>query len=182
MTRLPAAYETYAVATALALAVIAAITDWREARIRNWLTFPPLLVAPAVHGILLGKTGVVASLLGVALCGLPMFWLWQKRAIGGGDVKLLAVVGAVAGVRAGLEIEFMAFVVAALYALGRVAWDGALGRTLRDTLVIATYPFRPAERRRRVEPTRMSTVRLGGGVLAACGLCLLVRTPFAPLL
>ena len=175
--RLPAAYETYAVAVVLALALVATITDWREARIRNWLTFPPLLVAPAVHGVLLGKTGVLASLLGMFLCGFPMFLLWQRRGIGGGDVKLIAAAGAVAGVRAGLEIELMVLVVAALYALGRVAWEGKLAQTLGNSFALATNPFRPVSSRRVIQPTSMSTVRLGGPVLGACLLCLLVRLP-----
>lgn len=175
MTRLPAAYEAYAVAAALALAVVATITDWREARIRNWLTLPPLLVAPAVHGTLLGWAGALASVLGGILCGLPMFLLWTKRGIGGGDVKLLAAIGVVAGVRAGLEIELMTLVVGGLYALGRVASDGKLGATLGNSMTIVANLFRPPHGRRPIEPTSMSTVRLGGASLAASALCLWVR-------
>ncbi len=46
MLQLPAAYELYGIAAALGLALTAAITDWRRGEIPNWLTLPPLIVAP----------------------------------------------------------------------------------------------------------------------------------------
>ena len=117
MLQLPASYELYGIAAALGLALTAAITDWRKGEIPNWLTLPPLVVAPVVYGILLGKMGAIASVLGIVFCGLPTLVLWWQGGIGGGDVKLVAAIGATAGLMAGLEIELVAFVVAALYAL-----------------------------------------------------------------
>ncbi len=177
MLQLPAAYELYGIAAALGLALTAAITDWRKGEIPNWLTLPPLVVAPVVYGILLGKMGAIASVLGIIFCGLPTLVLWWQGGIGGGDVKLVAAIGATAGIMAGLEIELVAFVVAALYALGRLAWEGKLLRTLGNTLFLALNPLLPKKWRRKVSPSLMNTVRLGGAFLAATILSFLVRQP-----
>lgn len=92
-------------------------------------------------------------------------------------MKLVAAIGATAGLMAGLEIELVAFVVAALYALGRLAWEGKLLQTLGNTLFLALNPLLPKKWRRKVSPSLMNTVRLGGAFLAATILSFLVRQP-----
>ena len=177
MLQLPPAVELYGIAVALGLALAAAITDWRKGEIPNWLTLPPLVVAPVVYGVLLGKMGVIVSVAGIVFCALPPLVLWWQRGIGGGDVKLVAAIGASAGLMGGIEIELVAFVIACLYALGRLAWEGKLLRTLGNTLFLMLNPLLPKKWRRKVSPSLMSTVRLGGAFLAASLLAFLIRQP-----
>src|SRR5687767_10166147 len=104
-------------AVAVGLAAAAAITDWRTGRIPNWLTLPPLVAAPVAYVAAAGLDGLLPSLLGMLVCGAPPYILFRRGAMGGGDVKLLAAVGAVAGISVGLEGQLLGLVIASLYVM-----------------------------------------------------------------
>lgn len=159
----------------LAIAGAAAITDWRTGRIPNWLTLPPLAVAPLAWGLVAGWKGVLlVSLLGAAAAALVPYLMFRRDAAGGGDVKLFAALGAVGGLSLGLEAEVFCFVAAALFSLGRLAWGGKLFRTLWNAVSILVNPILPRRWRREVKPELMTPVRMGAfalaGVLVAVGL------------
>ena len=170
--------ELVGIAAAILIAGIAAFTDWRSGRIPNWLTLPPLVIAPVIYGILYGWNGAFISVGGIVICGLVPFFLHRQSAIGGGDVKMVAAIGAVTGMLVGLEIEFVSFLVAGLYALGRLAWDGKLLQTLANSFFLALNPLLPKKWRRSVSPTMLSTVRMGGSFLAAGIMTVLSRHPY----
>jgi prepilin peptidase CpaA len=79
---------------ALTVGLIACITDVRSRRIPNVLTFGAAGAALLFHGVEAGASGLMTAvagwLVGVVLF-LPFFLL---RGMGGGDVKLLAALGA----------------------------------------------------------------------------------------
>jgi len=146
---------------ALGVAWIAAVSDVRTETIPNWLTLPTLVVAPLAWGLALGPLATAEAVTGAFLCGLVPYLLFRVSGGGGGDVKLFAALGAVVGPGHGLEIELLGFLVAALYALGRLAWDGRLLVTLGNTFYLSLNPVLPVRYRRQVSPELMSKVRLG---------------------
>ncbi len=113
----------------------------------------------------------------MAACALVPWLLWKLRAIGGGDLKLVAAMGAVAGLTNGLEFELAGFVVAALYAFGRLAYEGKLFRTLSNSVFLALNPLMPKSWRRRVPPSLMSTVRMGGAFFVGASVSVLSHYP-----
>lgn len=154
---------------ALALAAAAAFTDWRTGLIPNRLTVPPLALAPVIYFFLGGVPAAVASVLGALLCGAVPYVLFRRDAIGGGDVKLLAAIGAVVGAGVGLEGELFAFALAAAWALVVCAARGGLGPLLRNTLRLVVNPLVPAHRRRPLLHHPMMSLRLGVFVLIGLG-------------
>lgn len=90
---------------------VGAATDLRDRKIYNWLTYPMVVVGLILHTIVFGLAGLGAGLvgagivLGIGLIILPFGWL------GGGDIKLLAAVGATLGPGALFEIFFYSVVV-----------------------------------------------------------------------
>jgi prepilin peptidase CpaA len=162
-------------AAALVIAAIAAVTDVRRGEIPNWLTLPPLIVAPILHGVTAGFPAAIASLLGLAACGLVPYILFKKGAGGGGDVKLFAAIGAVVGLGVGIEAELFAFVVAALAALGQLAWRGQLLRTLSNAAFLGLNPILPRRWRRELTPELMTTVRLGAYALLGTAIAIALR-------
>ena len=145
----------------IAVAATAAATDARTGLIPNWVTLPPLLAALVLHFITMGTGGLLLSLAGALVCGLIPYLLFRHGSMGGGDVKLLAALGALGGAEVGLEIEVLGMSIAAVYALGYLAWRGGLARTLVSSLWLVVNVFLPASRRRELPPAEMMPLRLG---------------------
>ena len=114
---------------ALAAALAAAATDLRNRRIPNELTLGTLAAGMILQAGLGGSTGLLLAVLGLLAAGLPALLLFALRAMGGGDVKLLAACGALLGPAAGLELLLATAVAGGLLAAASVA----AGRAWRTT-------------------------------------------------
>ena len=113
-------------------------TDLRSSRIPNWLTFPAMGVALLAHAWLAGFPGALLSLAGLGT-GLGLFLLIHlSGSIGGGDVKLMAAVGAIVGPYGALLSAVLAIVVGGVYALGAMCYQWGLAATGRN-LASAAY-------------------------------------------
>jgi len=168
----------YFLAAAAIISGIAAATDLRTGEIPNWLTLGTLLVAPVahiadavvhhmgVHGALVNGGG---SLLGAIACSIVPAVLYRQDAIGGGDVKLLAGMGALLQPRLGLEAEMYSFFAAGLVAPAFLAYEGKLFRTLKNTVLLALNPLLPKAKRRPVEPALLTWFRFGPAIFI--GMC-----------
>src|SRR5262245_17655393 len=97
--------------TMIAIAAVAAVIDHRTGLIPNWLTLPVLAIAP-LFGLVVSPHHALAALVGIGLCGLCPYLMFRMRALGGGDVKLLAALGGLGGATLGLETQLYSFVVA----------------------------------------------------------------------
>lgn len=150
----------------LGITAVAAFTDARTGHIPNWLTVPPLVVAPLVWGAYGGlwRTdggSLLGSLLSMALCALVPLLLFRNGAIGGGDVKLFAAIGALTLVSVGIEAQFYSFCAGSLFALARLAWEGKLLRTLLNALFLLLNPVLPKKYRRPISRELMTRMRFG---------------------
>jgi prepilin peptidase CpaA len=77
--------------------LIAAIYDIRTRRIPNWLTFSGLFLAIALNVFLNELPGLWFSLEGMGVAFGLYFFFYILRAMGAGDVKLMAFLGAAVG-------------------------------------------------------------------------------------
>jgi prepilin peptidase CpaA len=164
---------TYFLVAAAVISAIAAATDLRTGEIPNWLTLGTLLVAPVAHigqGFAAHMTTHDAiyeggsSLLGALACVIVPAILYRQDAIGGGDVKLLAGMGALLQPRLGLEAEMYSFFAAGLVAPAFLAYEGKLFRTLKNTALLAINPLLPKAKRRPVEPALLTWFRFGPAI------------------
>lgn len=164
----------YILIAAIVVTAIGAFTDYREGIIPNWLSLGALVLAPLAHGMhgymvsgpKEGAWYAIFSLLGAVICGaIPMF-LYSIGAGRGGDVKLLAAVGALCRPTIGIEAVFYSFAAAAIYSMARLAYEGKLLRTLANSAAIAFNPFLPKARRREPPKQVLTWTRLGPSVLA----------------
>ena len=115
---------------AVTLAIAAAVTDARTRRIPN-----ALVCAGVIAGCLLnvwssGAQGLWRAALG-SLAGFCVFLpFYLLRGMGGGDVKLMAALGACLGTLAVLQTALVASLAGAVLAVAVAARHGALVRTL----------------------------------------------------
>jgi len=157
------------------MTLIASVTDVRSQRIPNWLTFPALILAPIAYAIAFRLDGLAASLLGVLGCGIIPYVVFQKNGMGGGDVKLFAAIGAVAGFGVGIEAEFYAVIFAAAFAFLKLARQRRVLRTFGSTFYLALNPVLPRPWRRRVARETMTRTRLGAPIFVGAALAILLR-------
>ena len=114
--------------------LLAAWTDLRRHLIPNWITYPALAASLALAFVRFGVEGLIGSLLGAAVCGGLLLLAWLAGALGGGDVKLAALIGATFGWADGLYALMWTFTLAAICMLSLTIWtDGPIGvwRALR---------------------------------------------------
>jgi prepilin peptidase CpaA len=151
---------------------MACFTDLRTGLIPNRRTLPVLALAPLAQAFLGGWPGLGASLLGLLVCAVIPLVFFAIGAMGGGDVKLFAAIGAVAGVSLGLEVEFLSLCTAFVWGMGVAAYRGQLWRLLGNSLWTFVNPLLPVARRRTSERSELTTIRIGGAILAGTVLAL----------
>jgi prepilin peptidase CpaA len=118
-------------AVLLTLVLGAAVYDVRYRRIPNWLTVAGVLVGLALNAFLdQGRSGLlVSSLLGLAIALVVYFVLYALRAMGAGDVKLMAAVGAIVGWPDWFGIFIITAILGGIMALILVAARGRVKKT-----------------------------------------------------
>lgn len=158
---------------AMALALVAAWKDHTTGSIPDALTLPALAIAPFAHGLMARGAGApvegalleaAAAVAGAMIAAAAPLVLFRRSALGGGDVKLFAALGAMAQIERGLAIEIYAFAIAALWAPAQLAHEGKLLSTLRGAAALAWNVVAPAARRTTVDARAMSWLRLGPSV------------------
>ena len=121
----------------LALLAWAALVDLRSRRIPNWLTFTLILSGIIVNFSFGGPITAGQALLGFLVgFGLPLV-LFVLGAIGGGDVKLLAGVGAWMGPEVVLKVFAIAAIVGAVIVLFQAMVQGRGRILMRNSAVLA---------------------------------------------
>lgn len=157
-------------AVALAVTGVAGVFDWRRGEIPNWLTYGALVLAPLGHAsrVLAAQQPMEAaveeagvSLLGLAVTGLVPLLLYRQGAIGGGDLKLCAAIGALLQPMIGIEAEMYGFFAAAFFAPAQLAYQGKLLSTMKNTFALGANLFLPQAKRKSVDEATLTWFRLG---------------------
>src|SRR5262245_29248391 len=129
----------FASALIVALVLTAAFTDATQHRIYNWTTYPGILAGFALALIgaiweqlapqsvaawqpLLGWLPWPDALFGFAACGALMTVCFVVFGAGGGDVKLLAMIGSLACLEKGLEVILWTFLFAGCLGVVVLVW------------------------------------------------------------
>ncbi|HUJ80564.1 MAG TPA: A24 family peptidase [Candidatus Acidoferrales bacterium] len=112
--------EAQLVLGALLISMGAAAIDVKTARVPNWLTSGGIIAGLLVRALLAGWHGMSAGLLGALLGGGVLFLPFLARGIGGGDVKLMAAVGAWAGMEHALVLILATAIAGGVLAAGYI--------------------------------------------------------------
>jgi prepilin peptidase CpaA len=162
----------------LAIVVLfAAVYDLTTRRIPNWLTVSGVVVGFAAHGWLSGWNGVWTSTAGMGLALVVYVPLFAIRALGAGDVKLMAAVGAIAGPFPWFCIFVATCLVGGLLALVVVISKRRLTQTLLNTLQISQALLKgrnPASQEPEMDFRDPRAVTLPHGVSIAVAACLAI--------
>lgn len=112
-------------AVGFVVTALAAWMDLRTGHISKWLTLAGVLAAAATSTLSGGWHGLGSALLGTAVALGVGRVLW-RRVLGGGDIMVLAVVGAAVGWRALAVVGCIAVLLTVPYSACRAALRGQL--------------------------------------------------------
>ena len=155
---------------AIVAALFGAYFDVVSARIPNTLTYSALLCGLLVRGAFLGWRGLWDGIAGVLLCGGLFLLLFMIHAMGGGDVKMMAAVGAWIGWQKSGTALIVCTVIGGLIALGYVI----VLKRYRDTAtnvisLIRFHATRGAQPNPELNLSTPGAVRMPYGVAIAAG-------------
>lgn len=119
------------VCIALAILVsVAAVADARNRTIPNSITVGGAAVGLILQTSIQGWSGLKLSLLGLGLGFLIFLPLFLLRGMGGGDVKLMAAIGAMSGPMNTFLIFVFTALIGGVFAVGLLILRGGMGRAL----------------------------------------------------
>ena len=108
---------------------IAGVRDLRTRRIPNWLTVSGVVAGLVLNAFLYETPGLMLSLKGLGLALLIYFPLFAIRAVGAGDAKLMAAVGAIVGPMNWLGVFFLTAMIGGVFAVGLMLAKGRARKT-----------------------------------------------------
>jgi prepilin peptidase CpaA len=161
----------------IGLTGIAAITDLYSRRIPNALVVAGFAAGIALNSWLMGWSGLWHSLAGFGLALLLYVLLFLIRAMGGGDVKLMAAAGSILGPREWFTLFIFASLAGGMMAIGMMMARNAFGSSFRNLAHIAKElaHFRaPYKTQPQLDIANARALTMPHGVAIAIGAVLLL--------
>ena len=155
-----------------ALVLAAAIYDVRYRRIPNWLVAIGFAAALFMSLGVFHTPGLRGSLAGAALAIAFYLPLFALRAMGAGDLKLMAAVGAFTGPSGWIVLFAITTILGGALALGLLLYRGKLGGALANIVFVLSELFHlraPYWRRPELDVAHPGAMRLPHGVSIAGG-------------
>jgi prepilin peptidase CpaA len=124
--------DTVLLFLAVLLAIAAATIDVQQHRIPNRLTYPGIVCAFALRGLFFGLKGLATATAGCLLAGGIMFLFYMVRAMGAGDVKLMAALGAFVGPHDAVGVLLATAIFGGVLAIAYALYRRRIGSTLKN--------------------------------------------------
>jgi len=99
------------------IGMIASITDIRERKIYNLLTYPSIIFGFFLWGIFSGMDGLIVSMIGFAIAFGVFLIIFLFGGFGAGDVKYAAAIGAIMGYPMIINWVVISAIVGGIFAL-----------------------------------------------------------------
>jgi prepilin peptidase CpaA len=150
----------------------AAVYDLRERRVPNWLALAGVLMGVGANVAIHSLDGLWFSLAGAGLALVIYLPLYLVRAMGAGDAKLMAAVGALAGPSHWVRIFLCTAIVGALLALVLILKKGRARETLGNLGAILSSLAQgraPHRDHPALDVRNPDSLRLPHAVSIACG-------------
>lgn len=136
------------------LVVAAGLFDVHTSKVPNALTYPAVVAGLALSPLDGGWPGVGRSVLGLVVGFAPFFVLYLRGGMGGGDVKLMAAVGAIKGFPFIVNAMIASILVGGFFAIALAIWERQVLNALRFVGISVARIFYPA-----LEPIRLEVKR-----------------------
>ena len=181
-------WEMWAYGVLAVALVVSSISDIRDGKIRNAVTYPAIIIGLVGHALVSGlwpvdevRLGLIGSLGGFAAGFVPLLAAWLAGGIGGGDAKLMGAVGALAGWQFAVAAMFYGFAIAAVMAVVVMLKRRIARKTLSRIWQWLYLMFTPAK---AADPTTEESPKIPFGLALCIGSAMaladvLIGTPLA---
>lgn len=151
---------------AIGSCLVGACIDYKKGIIPNYVTFPAIFVGLICAFVSSSWHGVLVSLASAFVTALIPLFLLRLNAMGGGDVKLFAAMGALLGVDSALQILMMSFILGA--GIGVVAWarEGVLTKKA-GYAIRKMFPWKWRKQNRAFVALEPTYIRFGPAIFFA---------------
>lgn len=168
-------------AIAVVAALVASVWDIKTRRIPNWLTLSAILAGLAVHAVV-GGTGDMLIALVAALVGGGIFAIFfVAGGMGGGDVKLMAAIGAIVGFQSLFQVMVLTAIMGGVFAICLALTRGRLKQTVDNIkLLLVHHRFQGLTPHPEINVANRKTLRLPYAIAIAAG-CLITYIGNLPL-
>src|SRR5271157_1199791 len=155
---------------ALMVATVGAVIDVRQHRIPNWLTYPAIGMGIVLRWFFFGWRGLGSAVAGCLLAGGIVFLFYLVRAMGAGDVKLLAAIGSLVGPSDAVVVLAATAISGGVLALLYVIFRRRVGATFRNVGSVLTFHYRSGLRAHpELNLDNPSALRMPYGLAIATG-------------
>ncbi|GGH06314.1 A24 family peptidase [Silvibacterium dinghuense] len=160
-------------AAASAFAGIAAVWDVRTRRIPNLLCLTAFAVGILLHFGMDGWSGMLTSLAAGLIAGFVFFLFFLAGGMGGGDVKLIAAIAALAGFAQLPYLLVFTALTGGVLAMMLILRRGALRSTLKNMGTLLGHHLRSGLKpHEELNVQNQSALRLPYGIAIAAGACI----------
>ena len=164
------ARDSFLLFIALALAITSAIFDVQQRRIPNRLTYPGIVAGLVLQTFLYGWRGSLSAIEGFLLLGGIMFMFYAVRAMGAGDVKLMAAIGSLVGPTHGYLVLLATAICGGILAIIYALYRGRMGSTLKNLgSVVAFHAQTGLTAHPELNLDNPATLRMPYGLAIAAG-------------
>jgi prepilin peptidase CpaA len=126
-------------AASLLCAIIGAVYDVRSRRVPNLLTLPSILFGLLLHLTLGGWKQLCSAAAAGIICGVVFLIFHLAGGMGGGDVKLIAAVGCIAGLPLIAHLLIFTALAGGMMAIGLALYRGRLKETILNMGTLAAH-------------------------------------------
>jgi len=158
---------------ALAVAIIAAVWDIKQRRIPNWLTYPGIGLGVVLRGLLFrseGWKGLGSAVAGCLLAGGIMFVFFAVRAMGAGDVKLMAAIGSLVGPKHSIVVLLATAICGGVMAIVYALYRRRMWTTLQNVgSVLRFHAWAGLQAHPELNLDNPETLRMPYGLAIAAG-------------
>ncbi|MCB9475290.1 MAG: prepilin peptidase [Deltaproteobacteria bacterium] len=123
--------------------LVCAISDIKDGIIPNKITYSVLILGLVLGLLNGGGSGFIQALFGAAIGFALLFFFYLWGGFGGGDVKLMAAIGALKGYPFVIYAAFYSAIIGGIYSLAVVIWRGKLRNTMMNIGMYFVSLFRP---------------------------------------
>jgi prepilin peptidase CpaA len=140
---------------------LCAYWDIRYRRIPNWATLPGIVLGFGMNIVFRGWVGLRESGIGLLIGFVALLVLFVLGWMGGGDVKLMAAVGALKGFPFILSALFYSFIVGVVIGVAMLIWNRRALRTFKNLFFVIGSRFSKTIPRQNIDPKETQKLPFG---------------------